>query len=205
MNSAMYTTWRRSMAIYTRTGDKGTSALYTGQRKGKDHPIFQALGSVDTLNASLGMVRSQCHDERLLNLNSQLEAIQCHLMDVGSAIATPRSGTDTATASSSKLLRTEFQSSHITQLEQWIDTMDQTLPRLKTFILPSGHVISTHLHLSRAFCRNAERDCVSLYTQGQIDVAVYTYLNRLSDMLFTQARFVNHVLDEKETIYRKMI
>ena len=118
--------------IYTKTGDKGTSALYTGDRLPKDDTIFECLGSIDELNANLGLARE--YIKKVPNMSTtQLEEIQARLIDVGSHVATPRTSDH-----EKKVAHTEFDEDHIKNLENWIDVWDQELPPLKNFILPSG-------------------------------------------------------------------
>ncbi|RLN05695.1 hypothetical protein BBJ28_00024931 [Nothophytophthora sp. Chile5] len=176
----------RGMKVYTKTGDKGTSQLFSGERRPKDDAVFQALGDTDELNAQIGVAVEQA---RLVNndiLPQRLEQIQSRLFDLGACVATPLT-----TASQSKQKRTgTFDDANVAQLEQWIDEMDLELPPLKCFILPSGGgLASTHLHVARAVCRRAERSVVPLVAAGDVEGVVQRYLNRLSDFLFVSARF----------------
>ncbi|XP_037276954.1 corrinoid adenosyltransferase MMAB isoform X3 [Rhipicephalus microplus] len=118
----------RLTKIYTRTGDKGTSATYTGQRRRKDDTVFEALGATDELNSHIGYVRSVLkHPE----VSDQLKWVQCLLQDLQASIATPLSS-----ASEGQRAKTEFPAEHIKELEQWIDAHSENLPPLKNFILP---------------------------------------------------------------------
>ncbi|GAX81471.1 hypothetical protein CEUSTIGMA_g8900.t1 [Chlamydomonas eustigma] len=182
--------------IYTKTGDTGTSSLYNGQRLPKDADYFCALGDVDELNSVVGAAREFCGPE-CASTCSQLEVIQSRLLDVGSAVATPNN------SSQFKLNRTRFDASSTTQLEAWIDEMDTSLPALKNFILPSGGKASVFLHMARSICRRAERSVIPLTREGHIDEQVAVYLNRLSDYLFTAARFTASLQECPEVIYRK--
>ena len=189
----------RQMKIYTKTGDKGTSSLFTGERRPKDDPIFQTLGAVDELTSMLGLARDYVTDlPQLSPLNEQLANVQCRLQDINSNIATPRTGAD-----QHKLSKTAFQDSRVSLLESWIDAMDTELPPLKNFILPSGGKSSSSLHVCRAICRRAERHITPLARDEQCDRACAVYLNRLSDYLFTAARFVAMKEGKEEVIYRK--
>ncbi|KAJ3207015.1 hypothetical protein HDU82_004137 [Entophlyctis luteolus] len=125
---------QKRFKIYTRTGDKGTSALFTGERRPKDDAVFEALGTVDELSSYLGLAREYCEDAKN-GLPSKLEKIQCVLQDVGSNVATPR-----GSASEFKLARTEFDvdGSLVAELENWIDELDTNLEPLKNFILPAS-------------------------------------------------------------------
>jgi cob(I)alamin adenosyltransferase len=183
------------MKIYTRTGDKGTTSLFSGQRVPKDNPFIEALGSVDEGNSSLGLALSLLpREEKFIQTRQQLEMIQHALFDVGAALATPLTCHE-----DKKLERTRFDHQAIELLEKWIDVMDAQLPPLKTFILPGGHPAGAALHLSRSTIRRAERQVIPLYEQADVSQSVLVYLNRLSDYLFMLSRFVNHQLQVCET------
>ncbi|KAG0255601.1 hypothetical protein BG011_005042 [Mortierella polycephala] len=221
--------------IYTKTGDKGTSALFTGERRLKDDVVFDALGNVvkperfsetcaieivfhrktnvefvvrgnlgtnDELTSAIGLAREFCLDqgENVQGIVGQLEQIQCLLQDVGSNIATPR---DSATAP--RLTLTEFDSDgqHVQDLEDWIDAMDQELPPLARFILPSGGKAAAALHVARSVSRRTERRVVPLAQEQRVDKSVAIYLNRLSDYLFTCGRYAAMKADRQEVTYRK--
>lgn len=187
------------LKIYTKTGDKGTSCLYNGERLSKDSFVFHALGDVDELNSALGIARE--HLATLdVTLAEQLEVIQSRLLDVGSVIATPAGN-----SSERKLQRVEFDSSAITDLEKWIDAMDTNLPPLKNFILPSGGLAASSLHFARAVCRRAERSLVPLFAAIILEEppAIMVYLNRLSDYLFTLARRSAQLDQKPEVTYCK--
>eukprot|EP01024_Parvocaulis_polyphysoides_P009709 TRINITY_DN13116_c0_g2_i1.p1 TRINITY_DN13116_c0_g2~~TRINITY_DN13116_c0_g2_i1.p1 ORF type:complete len:215 (-),score=43.86 TRINITY_DN13116_c0_g2_i1:239-883(-) len=189
-----------SFKIYTKTGDQGESSLFNGERKIKSDQCFEALGNVDELNSSIGVAREYCVKDSLQETVEQLERIQCRLLDVGSAVATPLNN-----SSESKLAKMAFDKSgnEVNMLENWIDVMDQSLPALKNFILPSGGLAASHLHMARTICRRAERSVVCLYEKGQVDKDVLVYLNRLSDYLFTVARFAAMKAGNTEVIYKK--
>jgi ATP:cob(I)alamin adenosyltransferase len=190
-----------AMKIYTKTGDKGTSALYSGERRSKDDDTFAALGDIDELNSTLGLARDLAKSSSLPipDILSQLEEIQSRLLDVGSAVATP---IDTTT-DESKLSKTAFDPTASAKLEHWIDAMTEQLPPLANFILPSGGPAASGLHLARSTCRRAERSVVPLVKAGKVDGAVGVYLNRLSDYLFTAARMAAMKAGEDEVIYKK--
>uniref|UniRef100_G3QH00 Corrinoid adenosyltransferase MMAB n=1 Tax=Gorilla gorilla gorilla TaxID=9595 RepID=G3QH00_GORGO len=128
----------------------------------------------------------------------ELQKIQCILQDVGSALATPRSS-----AREAHLKYTTFEAGPILELEQWIDKYTSQLPPLTAFILPSGGKISSALHFCRAVCRRAERRVVPLVQMGETDVNVAKFLNRLSDYLFTLARYAAMKEGNQEKIYKK--
>lgn len=176
----------RGMKVYTKTGDKGTSQLFSGERRPKNDAVFQALGDTDELNAQIGVAVEQARVAGNAELPPRLEQIQSRLFDLGACVATPLTS-----ASESKQRRTGlFDEQNVAQLEAWIDEMDEQLPPLKCFILPSGGgLASTHLHVARAVCRRAERSVVPLVAAGDVDGVAQRYLNRLSDFLFVSARF----------------
>ena len=176
------------MKIYTRTGDKGTTSLFTGQRVHKDNPFIEALGTVDEGNTAIGLSLSLFPTGHAIDSTKhQLEIIQHALFDVGAALATPRSCEQTQ-----KLNKTRFDHEAIDYLEKWIDAMELQLSPLKNFILPGGHPAGAALHLARSIIRRAERMVIPLYEQDDVTENVLVYLNRLSDYLFVCSRFVNH-------------
>ncbi len=183
------------MKIYTRTGDKGKTSLFSGQRVPKNNPFIEALGSVDEGNSALGLALSLLpKDAPFAQIHEQLEMIQHALFDVGAALATPRTCHE-----DKKLEKTRFDYESIELLEKWIDAMDAQLPPLNTFILPGGHPAGASLHLSRSIIRRAERLVIPLFEQEDVNQAVLVFLNRLSDYLFIVSRFVNHHLQAQET------
>ncbi|KAI8823676.1 Adenosylcobalamin biosynthesis, ATP:cob(I)alamin adenosyltransferase-like protein [Fimicolochytrium jonesii] len=189
----------RRIPIYTRTGDKGTSALFTGERRSKDDDIFEALGTTDELSSYLGLAIDHCQDANN-GLAEKLQQVQCLLQDIGSNVATPRSN-----ASEVRLARTEFDTDGAlaVELETWIDDLDKSLPPLRNFILPSGGKAASTLHICRSICRRAERRVVPLVKAGWADESTAKYLNRLSDFLFTAARYAAKHDGKEETIYKK--
>lgn len=187
-----------NVKIYTKTGDQGTTSLFTGTRLPKDDAIFEALGTTDELSSFIGFARQYCASDQN-GLADQLEQIQCILQELGSHIATPRHD---ALASPARKERTLFPETHTVALEQWIDKLDAQLPPLTTFILPSGGQAGAALHCARSVCRRAERTVVPLSRQGAIDPGAFKYLNRLSDYLFMAARFAAKHAGVMEVIYR---
>lgn len=169
------------MKIYTKTGDQGTTALFGGDRVEKYALRIEAYGTVDETNAALGLGRNQ-----VLGLgfpesfDTLLHQLQSTLFTLGADLATPLE-------SKAKVPRIE--SSHITELEQTIDTYEADLPPLKHFIMPGG--AAAGLHLARTICRRAERLTVALSREESINEQAMIYLNRLSDLLFVLARWVN--------------
>lgn len=176
------------MKIYTKTGDEGETSLFAGGRVRKNHLRVEAYGTVDELNSCLGLARS-------FNLPTQadvwLEIVQNDLFTLGTDLATPQD------AKAEWLVRVKVE--QVTPLEGWIDAMDADLPPLKNFILPGGTSGAGALHLARTICRRAERVAVQLAEEDAINTLVIMYLNRLSDFLFTLARWVNLQAGESET------
>lgn len=168
------------MKIYTKTGDAGETGLFGGGRVGKDDPRVEAYGEVDELNAVLGLARA----EGLGKMDALTQSLQDQLFTVGSILATPK---DSKAASHIPHVREAW----ITAMEQAIDGFDTELPPLTNFILPGGSKAAAALHLARTICRRTERCVVPLHRMGLVDADVVVYLNRLSDLLFTMARYAN--------------
>lgn len=185
--------------LYTKTGDGGETALFTGKRVSKCDPNIRTLGTIDECNCMLGMAVAllPVEDMHYEELRRELEIVQHALFDVGAAVATPRTS-----ASRTKLEKTRFGSEATTLLEGWIDAHQVALPPLKAFILPGGHPAGAMLHAARSVCRRAECHAVPLYRDGSIDEQVLIYLNRLSDYLFAAARRINALGGRSETLWQ---
>ncbi|XP_040051845.2 corrinoid adenosyltransferase MMAB [Gasterosteus aculeatus] len=183
--------------IYTKTGDKGFSSTFTGDRRPKEDHLFEALGNTDELSSAIGLAREFCLDKGH-TFTYQLDKIQCILQDVGSNIATPRSS-----ARESHIKKTTFTAQPIADLENWIDTLTEELPPLTNFILPSGGKGSAALHLARTVCRRAERSVAPIVRSGEADPDVAKFLNRLSDYLFTAARYAAKKEGNEAKIYKR--
>jgi cob(I)alamin adenosyltransferase len=180
--------------LYTRTGDQGQTALYGGGRVGKDHLRVEAYGSVDELNSALGVAVSFLRQRRVI---AALQSIQNELFNIGAELASesgPR-------AEKGRLFLDP--EGKIAALERLIDEYDAKVPPLRTFILPSGSQAGALLHLARGVCRRAERAAVRLSRGEDVNPHVLTYLNRLSDLLFVLARYVNKAARRPETPWRK--
>lgn len=184
------------MKIYTKTGDKGETSLYTGKRVPKNDQNVIALGTVDETNTAIGAAIALIPQDNktLKELERQLIIIQHALFDVGAALATPRTS-----ASEQKIKKTRFDEEETALLEKWIDEMELELPTLHSFILPGGHPAGAMLHLARSICRRAERVVIPMNQKGDVPDVVLIYINRLSDYLFVASRFLNHVLKRPET------
>jgi cob(I)alamin adenosyltransferase len=170
--------------IYTRTGDDGTTALGSGERRPKYDLRVAAYGTVDETNAAIGVVRLHLGDAR--ELDAMLGRIQNDLFDLGADLAVPeREG---------KAERLRLLASQVERLEHDIDSLNAGLAPLASFVLPGGSAAAAHLHLARTICRRAERAIVELAARPDepvTDAAVH-YMNRLSDFLFVASRATNN-------------
>jgi len=173
------------MKIYTRTGDDGTTGLFGGRRVSKTDARVEAYGSVDELNALLGVALASDASPALAWLRELLVSIQNDLFVLGADLATPRG------EESSYLPR--VQDEQVAALERAIDSAEAALPALRNFILPGGPAPAAHLHHARTVCRRAERAAVRLAAQQQdMGPVPVRYLNRLADLLFVLARAAAH-------------
>jgi cob(I)alamin adenosyltransferase len=189
----------RLTRIYTRTGDKGTTALVGGRRVAKEHGRIEAYGTIDELNSIVGIVRTYLpgHLARLGPeggwYSEMLRRIQNELFDVGSELATPLDG--------------EYEGMHrmgaleIELLEREMDRMEKSLEPLKSFTLPGGGVLNAFLHQARTVCRRAERVLWTLQREEPINDQLIIYVNRLSDHLFVQSRWIARQLGEPEFLW----
>jgi cob(I)alamin adenosyltransferase len=168
--------------IYTKSGDHGETGLGDGTRVPKDHPRVAAYGTVDELNAILGLLLTSNPKIAEAEL---LRSIQNDLFDVGADLCTPPAKDE----QSGQKLRVVAEQA--TRLEHAIDRLNEPLESLKSFILPGGSTASSWCHLARTVCRRAEREVVTLMRSEQINPQVLIYLNRLSDLLFVLARVCN--------------
>jgi cob(I)alamin adenosyltransferase len=179
------------MKIYTRTGDMGSTGLFGGPRVAKDHARIEAYGTVDELNAAIGVARSAGAGKPI---DDQLCQIQSELFSIGAELATPNPDQH-----GTRLIG----ESHVQRLESWIDQHEEGLPPLKHFILPAGSETATTLHLARAICRRAERRVVTLAGDPGASVSemLVVYLNRLSDLLFVMSRACNQQANQAEVAW----
>jgi cob(I)alamin adenosyltransferase len=166
--------------LYTKTGDRGDTALLGGERVSKTHPRVEAYGDVDELHAWLGIVRANGVD---IDVDEMLLHVQRDLFALGSRLADPSSRVG------GRVAKTALGADDIARLEGWIDRLDDSVPPLRRFILAGGSPAGAALHLARAVTRRAERRIVAL--GDGVEPELLVYINRLSDLLFVMARAVN--------------
>jgi len=175
----------RLSKIYTRTGDDGTTGLGDGSRVDKDDPRVEAIGAVDELNSAIGALLTH---ELPGAVTSSLTGIQHVLFDIGGELSIP--GTICCSTE------------QVEQLEHTLDGLNADLPALKEFILPGGTGAAAACHMARAICRRAERRSYSLGKQETINPVSLKYLNRLSDLLFVMARYLNKQAGEPDVLWK---
>ncbi len=172
--------------IYTKTGDKGETSLFGGKRLPKDHLRIESYGTVDELNAFVGLIRDVAEEERV---QSVLEAVQNRLFTIGSSLASDPD---------KNMMTPDIEAADISLLEEEMDRMDEALPALKHFVLPGGHLHVSYCHLARTVCRRAERRVIALSHSETVDSLVIQYLNRASDYFFVLGRYFAHLLEVEE-------
>src|SRR5581483_734967 len=180
-----------AIRIYTKTGDKGQTSLLGGTRVPKHHIRIEAYGTVDELNSWIGLLRDGVSDE---HIKAVLIDTQDRLFTVGSSLASD--------PEKSKMKIPHLAESDITMLEKEIDTMDDVLPEMKSFVLPGGHELVSRCHIARCVCRRAERRVIHLAENEKVDEIIVRYLNRLSDYLFMLARKLTHDLKATEVPWK---
>lgn len=189
----------RITKVYTKTGDKGKTRLAGGQQVWKDAARVEAYGTVDELNAAIGLARALSSPDRDAGVwddtERELRWIQNKLFDLGGLLATAPGQTFAGMPTIGK--------GDVMRLEQAIDRWQKELTPLKEFILPGGGRLASALHLARTICRRAERRCVRLAREEPVDPALIVFLNRLSDALFVLARWVAHRLGESEWLWER--
>ncbi len=186
--------------IYTKTGDTGTTGLYDGERVAKTDPRIDTAGTIDELNSWLGKITAQQRAEAQIQapeIIAVLKTVQRDLFVIGSQLTTPENFNN---LNQSKLPTLTITA--VTALEQSIDAMTRDLPTLREFILPGGSAISCNTHIARTVCRRAERQLVALTKTIAVDPIILQYCNRLSDWLFTLARFYNAKLNQPELTWK---
>lgn len=179
------------MKIYTKTGDKGTTALFGGARVPKHHIRIESYGTVDELNSYIGLLR---HRDIGTKNQDVLGEVQDRLFTLGSILATD--------PSKSNMKVPELIEGDVELLEKEIDRMMDILPEMRSFVLPGGNDSVSFCHIARCVCRRAERLAVQLNEQEPIDQLVITYLNRLSDYLFALSRLISQQDDAPEVPWK---
>ena len=191
----------RITKVYTRGGDKGETSLADGTRVTKNNIRIETYGTVDELNAIIGIIRTFLRDSsapelHIKKLDQMLNTIQNMLFNLGADLATPVS----KRWPNMILINPE----NIQTLEEWIDDLNATLPPLKEFILPGGGYVGAFFHQARTVCRRAERRCIDLLqSDTDVDAIGMTYLNRLSDFLFVAGRWTAQALEEPEFYWNR--
>lgn len=178
------------MPIYTRTGDKGKTSLFDGTRVSKSHPRVDTYGTIDELNSMIGAASAHITSQKS-KIKRELEKIQHDLFEIGSALAMPHPLPVVGLENRPK------------EFERLIDAMTEKMPKINYFILPGGGKAGSMLHIARTITRRAERQLIKLIEKPssakasagkeEVDDNIIIYLNRLSDLLFTMARYVNHL------------
>lgn len=182
----------KKIKIYTKTGDDGTTGLVGGSRVKKFDARLEAYGTIDELNASLGVIIACGIDNEL---ETNLKEIQNKLFNIGSRLASDEKG-DVYTKDLS------INVDDILDLEKTIDRIEKGIPELKHFILPGGNLAAASCHVARTVCRRAERRILEYAEQNKVQTEIIKYINRLSDFLFVLARKINQDGGIKETSWR---
>ena len=178
------------MKIYTRTGDQGRTALFSGERVTKDQLRVAAYGTVDELNSLLGLADALCADSRVGTI---LQELQHQLF---------RAGADLATSFKGRVQPRRIEASDWKSQEELIDELSESLPPLRAFILPTGTAGAATLQVARTVCRRAERELVRLKHEEEINDDLLVFFNRLSDLLFVLARYENFTQGGNEVLWR---
>lgn len=181
--------------IYTKTGDNGTTSLIGGTKVSKADMRIETYGTVDELNSWIGLVSDQLADAAA---KTDLKEIQDRLFTIGSALAVDAE-------KEPKMKLPDLHEQDIEWLEKAIDAMTEQLPPMKSFILPGGHVAVSSIHVARCVCRRAERLAAALQQAVFVAERVLQYLNRLSDYLFTLARYTAHQLGVAEVVWKARV
>ncbi len=179
--------------IYTRTGDAGETSLFGGRRVPKDDLRVRAYGTIDELNAVLGVARAAGPGSEI---DAVLERLQHHLFDLGAELATPPRASPAAAAHAPRVVP-----SWVEGLERDIDRFEDNLPPLRQFILPGGTPAAATLHLARTVARRAEREIVTLAAREPLNPELLKFVNRLSDLLFVLARAANQAAGHPDTAW----
>ncbi len=182
------------MKVYTKTGDKGTTALFGGTRVPKHHIRIDSYGTVDELNSYIGLIRDQNIDK---HSKDTLIKIQDHLFTLGAILATDPEKTILKNGKE-RLNIPKVTEADIDHLENDIDQMETNIPPMTHFVLPGGHTTVSYCHIARCVCRRAERLASALHELSPFDARALMYLNRLSDYLFVLARKLSYDLGAEE-------
>ncbi len=174
------------MSIYTRTGDTGTTALFGGKRVLKCEELVDVYGSLDELNSWIGVIAAQID---VPDVKKFLSTIQSDLFTVGSVMAGWKGSLDMLPG-------------RVKEMEARIDELDKTLPEITNFILPGGSPLGSLTHITRSICRRVERQTVALSQKQSVDSRIIQYLNRLSDLFFMFARFINNESHVEEVTWK---
>jgi cob(I)alamin adenosyltransferase len=190
-----------SMRIYTKTGDQGSTSLIGGTKVPKSHLRIESYGTVDELNSFIGLLNDQLaiSSPLFIDIHPFLREIQDRLFTIGSSLACDPE-------KEPKLKIPDLKEEDLTGLEKAIDRMDATLPPMKSFLLPGGHIAVSTAHVARCVCSRAERSCVRLQEESlYVEPIVIRYLNRLSDYLFMLSRYTGHLLNAPEIPWKPRI
>ena len=180
--------------VYTRRGDDGTTSLVGGQRVPKDDVRIECYGTVDELNAFVGIARQSAEEAQLPELAATLKKVQHELFNLGSILATRPEDVHPR--------QPRVTSAEIESLEREMDRQLAPLPALRSFVLPGGSRLNAELHVCRTVCRRAERACVALARQEPLDEDTIRYLNRLSDAFFVWSRAASRQMGRPETLWQ---
>jgi len=182
-----------SLKIYTKTGDLGTTSLIGGTKVSKSNMRIETYGTIDELNSYIGLVNDNCSDDHSKNI---LKEIQDRLFTIGSSLACDPD-------KEQKMKIPDLKETDVELLEKEMDKMNESLPEMKFFILPGGHVAVSTAHVARCICRRAERWCVNMQEHKLfVEPLIIKYLNRLSDYLFVLARYIGHLLKISENTWK---
>ena len=182
--------------VYTRAGDAGKTRLIGGKERWKDHVRVEAYGTVDELNAQIGLCRElikETGNKQFDSLIQTLKSVQNELYNLGTQLAVALGGDADNLP--------QLSDDAILKLESEIDTSNESLSELKSFVLPGGSVINSQFHIARNVCRRGERRVVCLSKKENVDSENIRYLNRLSDALFVWSRWVSKIIGDKENLW----
>lgn len=182
------------MKLYTKGGDKGKTSLLGGSRVSKADIRIEAYGTIDELNALIGLLKDQEVNKPRMN---ELKAIQDRLFTIGAELASD--------PTKDNVKKPDIRQEDIEELEGEIDWMEERLPHLRNFLLPGGHTTVSFCHLARTVCRRAERRVVALNDVSPVDQLIIIYLNRLSDYLFSLGRTISLELGVKEIMWESRV